>query len=84
MLRIVKILSLLVAVSAFKFIWHLLYLQPVKQLLSIGCVFLLVLTIQDHIPHFGVEKLTVRVYPLPVAEENLAQFLQSRAPQLGQ
>lgn len=26
----------------------------------------------------------VRVYPLPVAEENLAQFLQSRAPQVGQ
>lgn len=84
MLRTVKVLQLLMAVSAFKYTWHSVYLQPAQQLLRIGCEFLSEPIIQGHVPHFGVVKLMVRVSPLPVAEENLALFLQSCALQLGQ
>lgn len=54
-----------------------------ENLLRTSCVFLVLLTIQGHILHFGTVKLTVRMHLLPVAEETLALFLQSRALQLG-
>lgn len=84
MLRTVKILSLLVAGSAFKVIWHLTHLTSACGATSEDR--LCIPTSTHHPgprPSLWCSEAGSHSVPLPGAEENLALFLQSRAPQLG-